>query len=135
MRKLPHRIKLSKSDAELASCYFACAGAVFAFGSLIALFFVTVNLATKLMQRFVISMAYGPDRYAAGLRIVKKNFQLSDGTTLPGRWEFVFILGTFMCVCLVMFPYVRLLQRWGLLRSEDDSPPPEAKAKDRERSS
>jgi hypothetical protein len=121
-RKRPRRyFKLSPADAELAGCLVGAAGAVFAFASLGILFFITVGVASKLMERFVISMAYGSDRYAAGLRIVKKNFQLSDGTILAGRWKFVDIVGTFMCICLVMIPWARLLHRWGLLRNDESS--------------
>ena len=65
-------------------------------------------------------MAYGADRYSAGLRIVKKN-QLSDGSRLPGIYEFIWVIATFICVVLVMFPYVRLLQRWGLLSDDEKS--------------
>ena len=121
-RKRPRQyFNLSSSDKELAGCLAGVAGAAFAFGSVIALFFISVSLASKLMQRVVISMAYGSDRYAAGLRIVRK-FRLSDGATLPGGWQFVFVLGIFLGVCLVVAPYVRLLQRWGLLRDEVKSP-------------
>ncbi len=121
-RKRPRRyFNLSPADAELAGCLVGAVGAVFAFSSIIVLFLITFGVASKLMERFVISMAYGSDRYAAGLRLVKKNFQLSDGTILPGGWALLDIVGTFICPCLVLFVYMRLLQRSGLLR--DDEPP------------
>lgn len=70
------------------------------------------------MKRLVISIAYGADRYAAGLRIVRKD-QLSDGTRLPAMYEFLYSFGTFICVGIVMVSYGRLLQYWGLLRDDE----------------
>jgi len=111
----------------LAGCLGAAAGAVFAFGSLIILFIVAVRISSGLMQRFVISMAYGANRYDAGLRIVNNKCKLSDGSFLPLGWEWLFMLGTFVGVCLILIPYCFLLQRIGLLRSDnDDKTPPTA---------
>jgi hypothetical protein len=121
-RKRPRPyFNLSPADAELAGCLVGIAGAIFAFGSLIILFFVTINLASKLMQRIVVSIAYGEDRYAAGVRIVgKSHLHLSDGTPLGAGWKWMYVLGIFVCAVLVIAPYARLLQKMGLLR--DDEP-------------
>jgi len=86
---------------------------------MIYLFFVTLNIARMLMQRLVISMAYGADKYAAGLRIGKKS-RLSDGSTLPGGCQVLYVVGVFICLVLVLFPYARILQKLGLLRDGDE---------------
>ena len=121
-RPRPPKPWLSQAERESWQMMLGCAGAILGFVSLPALFFVTCNLAFKLMQRVVISLAFGADRYAAGVRIVgKKGVRLSDGTPLPWGWELAFVLGVFFCVVLVLAPYHRLLQKLGLLR-DDDAP-------------
>jgi len=99
----------------------ACLGAIFAFGSTIVVFLVACRLGYWVMQRVVISLAFGADRYAAGLRVVgKQDLHLSDGTPLGYGWKWVYMLGLFACVLLVAAPYVLLLQKFGLLRNGDD---------------
>jgi len=118
-RRTRRYFNFSPADAELMGCFFGLLGACFAFVSIIVLFLATVTVSFKLMERLVISMAYGSDRYAAGLRIVTKNFLMSDGTMLPGLWRAVYIAGVFGGMILVMAPYVKLLQKLGLLQDED----------------
>jgi hypothetical protein len=69
-------------------------------------------------------MAFGSDRFHAGLRIIKNNvspWRMSDGTRFyPGGYEAVFLLGNFFCIAVIVFPYVYLLGRWGFLRKGDD---------------
>ena len=108
----------AKSEAELRGCVLGCISAIFAFGSLGALWLWSNRLASLLMERVIISMVYGSDRYAAGLRIVKHNL-LSDGSRIPGFYLFIWNISSFICVVLVTFPYVRLLQRWGLMSDDE----------------
>jgi hypothetical protein len=118
-RKRPRRyFNLSPADAELAGCLGGAVGAAFTFGSIVILWIVTTSAASRLMQYLVISMAYGSDRYVAGLRLAKK-FRLSDGSTLPGRWQCAYIFGVLICQGVVLFPWYFLLRKCGLVRDDD----------------
>jgi len=64
-------------------------------------------------QRIILSLAYGEQRYSAGLRIVNKHMGLSDGTTLSGPLTFLFI-GTQFLVDILMIGIVYLLGLWFL---------------------
>jgi hypothetical protein len=93
---------------------------VFAFGSLLVVWLISLRLGFGLMQWAIVSLACGADRYAAGVRVAgKPSFHLSDGTALGYGWQWAYVLGVFACNVLITAPYVRLLQKLGLLRGDE----------------
>lgn len=112
----------AESETELRSGAGACLGALFVFGSLIVLFFVMSGVGFKVAERVTVSVACGADRYAAGLRFVNaRRFVLTDGTTLAGGYQALYMAVAFFCVVVVLGPHVLLLQRMGLLREGNEA--------------
>ena len=109
--------KSAENEAENRRFMGACGSALFSLGSVIFVFFAASIAGRRIMERVVISLAYGTHRYAEGLRILKHE-RVSDGSSLSNSVAFLFSAGQFLILCAVLFPYIRVLQRFGFLRKD-----------------
>lgn len=85
---------------------------------LMVCFFVSMRAMSHLTERWFLSAEYGADRYAAGLRIVRKHY-LTDGTPLPkwiGFWQGCSAFGLAM---LALLAYAAIAMGLGLYRESD----------------
>lgn len=127
-RPRPPKPWLSQADREAWGCLLAGLGSVLWFGSSIVSAFIAFAISFGVMQRVIVTLARGADRYAAGVRIVgKKTLHLSDGTALSGGWQALYMIGLLVCVGLLVWPYSWLMQKLGLVQSEDDEKPASGK--------
>jgi hypothetical protein len=87
-------------------------------------FFFTFTPAFQVSEWIVLRCAYGPERYAAGLRLLRtRKHLLNDGTTMSGGIEFIHGFGTFLIVAAVIVIYMLIANALGLYWEDaDDSP-------------
>jgi hypothetical protein len=91
-----------------------CAALILAYSVLVVLFFSTCTFAYKHLERPIIDCIYGSQAYAAGLRIVGRHGELSDGRRLPTIWSAARGLGSYIVSMPVWLGYVGILAFLGL---------------------
>lgn len=67
---------------------------------------LAVTRAFGVMEYVGISLAYGPDAYADGLRLVDKHGRLNDGRVLPDGWQVLTYTGVYVLQIWSTFPTV-----------------------------
>jgi hypothetical protein len=82
----------------------------------ILLIFLIGTRSFALMEYLGISVAYGGDAYADGLRLVDKHGNLNDGTVLPDLWRVlvytgVYILQMWSSLLIVVFYFLFSAER------------------------
>jgi hypothetical protein len=91
-------------------------------GVLVCAFF-TFAPAFQLSEWFVLRCAYGPERYAAGLRFARTSKHLlNDGTRMSSGVEFLHGIGTFLIVAAVIVTYMLIANALGLYWEGADEP-------------
>lgn len=79
----------------------------------------TSFVVSRLVQKFLLSAAYGPERYANGLRIVDRQMHLSDGTMLPGKFQLIYVVCVFLRTALAVgFVYFVITKFWAWMENE-----------------
>ena len=91
-----------------------CLALLLAYVGLPVVGIISLKTTYTILERPIVSMVYGSDSYAKGLRVVGKNGQLSDGRRLPGGWFASLAIGSFIMAMPVLIGYYAILRAKGL---------------------